>query len=40
MESYYTVSVFRFSDKGKGKDKSTPMHNYAPSYKGKRGVDI
>jgi hypothetical protein len=40
MEPYYALSVFGFSDKGKGKDKSIPVHNYTPSYEGKRGVDI
>ena len=40
MEAYYVLSVSRFSGKGKGKDKSIAVHNYAQSYEGKGGVDI
>jgi hypothetical protein len=40
MEDYYALSVSGLSGKGKGKDKSFPVHNYTQSYEGIGGVDI
>jgi hypothetical protein len=40
MEAYYALSVSGFPGKGKGKDESIPVHNYAQSYEGIGGVDI
>jgi len=40
MEAYYAHSVYGLTGKGKGKDKSFPVHNYTQSYEDKGGVDI
>jgi hypothetical protein len=39
MAAYYAPGVSGFSGKGKGKDKSIHVYNYAPSYEGKGGAD-
>jgi hypothetical protein len=41
MEAYTALSVSGLSGRGKGKNKSIPVHNYTQSYEeGIGGVDI